>query len=187
MEPGRLHHEWDSTVGGRETSRRRREFHWVPGRRSSQGFGPPPRSYHAPCQAPPVPVVSLSPPSEVSPAPPPGPVAPTAPVTPDGGTRLWYKGVSALISNAFRAELPVSWGAIPPGGALVGTVRCLGSLLDRLQVALESVEEGRSILLQLCTEVTQAMNLREKAAHRSSAVYATTLAWPPSTGGGTPY
>lgn len=41
MGPGRRHRDWDSTGGGRETSRRRGEYHRLPGWRSSQGSGPP--------------------------------------------------------------------------------------------------------------------------------------------------
>lgn len=92
-----------------------------------------------------------------------------------------------LISRQFTKALPVSWGDTPTGGALVGTAHCFAWVLDRLQMALDSVEAGHSTLVDLCAEVTQAPNRREIADRWSSEVYATTRDWPSSSDGGTFY
>lgn len=98
-----------------------------------------------------------------------------------------YEGIDALITRELRMELSVSWGDISRAGALVRTARCFGGVLDRIQMALESVMAGRSTLLELCTKVTQAIDRGEIAARWSAEVHATTLEWPPSAGWDTPY
>ena len=172
---GRRPREWGSAGGEREVSRRRAEP-----RRGYDG-APSVGSYRASYQAPPAPVVAVSAPV----APMAAPVSPPAPVMHDGGPRLWYEGVDALVARAMREGLSVSWGDIPPGAALVGSARCFGGVLDRLQTALEDVEAGRSTLVQLCTEVTRVIDRREIADRWSTEVYALTREWPPSGSGST--
>lgn len=86
-----------------------------------------------------------------------------------------------------RNGLLDNWGEIPPGAALVCTARCFGGVLDRIQLALESVESGRSTLVKLCPEVTQVVDRRENSYRWSGEVYAATRERPPSAGGGTLY
>lgn len=72
---------------------------------------------------------------------------------PDRGPRLWYEGVDALNTREQREGPSVSCGALSPGAAAVGTVRCFARVLDRIQLTLQSVEAGHSTLVELCTEV----------------------------------
>lgn len=132
-------------------------------------------------------MVAVSAPTVAMSALPAAPVASYAPVSPDGGPRLWYEGVDALIPRELRERLSVSWGDIPQGAAVVGFARCLGEVLDHIQKALESVDAGRSNLVKICTEVTKAVDRREIADQWSAAVFATTREWPPSAGVGIPY
>lgn len=97
------------------------------------------------------------------------------------------RALTPFFSRELRERRTASSGDIPPGAALVGTLRCFGGVLDRIQLPLESVEAGRSTLVELCTEVTQAVDRLEIADQWSAEVYATTREWPPSDGGDIPY
>lgn len=153
---GRHGPEWDSTGGGRETSRRGGEFRRASGGNAPMGFSSPLRSYRAPYWVPLAPAVTVVAPSAAE-------VASYASVMAHGRPCLWYEKVDVLITRELREGLSIGWRDIPPGAALVGDALCFGGAPDRIQVALESLEAGRSTLVQLCTVVTQAVDRREIA------------------------